>query len=252
MNNVDYQETLRYLPSKKLYEYAFHKLHNKDVSFKTWRSNKDWKLSETDVTRFYHTIVKQLEHIKDKKILDIACNLGYLTLFCLHNGAKYVTGIDVRDYELSIAKEICSFPKYNNFSFANHSVYDENKIKELCDNVDTVLFSGIIYHVNNHMNILKKIYESTAKTLIIESKTHTHEPEIPSLRYFFEDSSDSLNGVDNNRQLTFVGMPNQKWLSCALEYIGYNITYNEKIHVANHMGIEYTRVIIVGQKKLKS
>ena len=46
----------------------------------------------------------------------------------------------------------------------------------------------------------------------------------------------------------FVGTPNQIWLQNALEYVGYNIVYNEYISYISPAGNFKSRVIIVGKK----
>ena len=239
---------LETLPDKKYYEYAYHKFFTDGVTYDNWKPHDTWTYPDRDISRFGHIITNQLQHITDRKILDLACHLGYISLFCLHNKAKYVIGTNVRDKELEIADEICHLAGHSNYNFVKSDIYNLPELKNLCDSVDTVILAGTMYHVNNHMELIKTIYSSNAKTLILESKIHEKDTVNPTLIFKKEDSDDSENGWEHSKKIVFVGVPNKIWLQQALEYVGYDVVYNNQITYTKPDGNTTTRGILVGQK----
>lgn len=243
------KRVLATLPDKKYYEYAYHKYFTTDaLTFEEWTPLDTWTYPPRDIIRFEQIITNQLQHIRNKKVLDLATHLGYISLFCLHNKAEHVIGTNVREKELKIADEICHLAGYSNYEFCFSDMNDMIELKKLCDKVDTVIFAGTIYHTNLHMSILKTIYESNAKTLIVESDYHQKDPEIPSLIYRKENSDAPEHGWEGEKKTVFVGTPNRSWLQHAMENIGFKITYDEQVMYANSIGNLRVMGTMVGQK----
>lgn len=241
---------ISWLPDKKYYEYAYHKFFNPEVQHKDWQPWDQWTYPDRDILRFTHVIHNQLPYIQGNRILDVACHIGYLTLFCLHNNASFVTGTNVRSVELGIANEICSLANYKNFKFLNSDLYNTTELLDLCNNHDTVLLSGIMYHVNNHYSLLKTISDSTAKNVIIEAQLDYNDadPTIPYIRWGHEDSNISTNGLFQDKPKSFIGIPNQKWFEEALVDLNFNIAYNKIIEYNKPNGFLTKRCIITGTK----
>ena len=248
MNNRDQNTT--WLPDKKYYEYAYHKFFNPEVNYANWTPWDEWNYPERDLLRFDHIIRQQVAHIQNKTVLDVACHLGYLSLFCLHNGAKQVTGTNVRDKELSIAKEISQLAGYTNCEFLNSNIYNLEEFYKLCNAHETVLLSGILYHVNNHYQLLKTIADSSAQTLILESSIqHAIDlAEYPIINWRMENTDISTSGFEDDQSITFVGIPNHKWIEQALRQLDFKLTYNEIIEYNDPSGRRTKRCILVGQK----
>jgi ubiquinone/menaquinone biosynthesis C-methylase UbiE len=248
LNNRDQNTT--WLPDKKYYEYAYHKFFNPEVNYANWTPWDEWNYPERDLLRFDHIIRQQVAHIQNKTVLDVACHLGYLSLFCLHNGAKQVTGTNVRDKELSIAKEISQLAGYTNCEFLNSNIYNLEEFYKLCNAHETVLLSGILYHVNNHYQLLKTIADSSAQTLILESSIqHAIDlAEYPIINWRMENTDISTSGFEDDQSITFVGIPNHKWIEQALRQLGFKLTYNEIIEYNDPSGRRTKRCILVGQK----
>ena len=239
-----------WLPDKKFYEYSYHKIFNPEVEYNSWTPWDQWNYPEKDLLRFDHIIQQQLVHIQHKRVLDVACHLGYLSLFCLHNGASYVTGTNIRDTELSIANEVIDLAGYTNYKLLNSNIYNNNEFSKLCNLHDTVLLSGILYHVNNHYQILKTVADSSAQTLIIESMLD-NSIDIgtnPIINWKFEDVSNPTQGFERNQKTTFVGVPNHKWIEEALLQVGFKIIYNKLFEFTTSSGMLSRRCVVVGQK----
>lgn len=242
--------TPTWLPDKKYYEYSYHKFFNPTVEWKDWTPWDEWTYPDRDLLRFDHIIGKQLQHIKNKKVLDVACHLGYISLFCLHNNASYVTGTNVRDFELSIAREVTEVAGYSNCNFVYSDIYNLTEFASHCDNHDTVLLCGILYHVNNHYEILQTVAKSRAQTLIIETEL-SDTIDIGRnaiINWTRETTVDSTNGYEKNKNITFIGSPNQKWIEQALHSLGFSITYNNIIEYTRPNGVWARRCVVVAQK----
>jgi 2-polyprenyl-3-methyl-5-hydroxy-6-metoxy-1,4-benzoquinol methylase len=239
-----------WLPDKKYYEYSYHKFFNPEVEFDSWQPWDQWQYPDRDLTRFDHIIGQQLDHIRGKRVLDVACHLGYLTLFCLHNQASYVTGTNIRETELAIAREINSLAGYTNFEFLNSNIYNIDEFKNLCNLHDTVIVSGLLYHINNHYQILKTIADSTAQTLILES-TLDNSIDLGGnsiINWVHENTDDPTNGFEDDQSITFVGVPNHKWIEKALVQVGFKIIYNKIYEYTRTSGTLSRRCVVVGQK----
>jgi len=239
-----------WLPDKKYYEYAYHKFFNPSVEYQTWQPWNEWTYPERDLIRFHHIINQQLDYIQKKRVLDVACHLGYLSLFCLYHGSSFVTGTNIRERELSIAKEINTIAGYNNFNFIDSDIYNIEEFANLCNRHDTVLLSGILYHINHHYQVLKAIAESSADTVIIESCLHNSITlgNSPIINWTFENVFDSVSGYEKNQSTTFVGIPNHQWIEKALLQLKFHIVYNEIFDYKRVDGTVKKKCVIVGKK----
>jgi Methyltransferase domain len=239
-----------WLPDKKYYEYAYHKFFNPTVEWKNWTPWEEWNYPDRDLLRFDHIIGKQIQHIKNKRVLDIACHLGYNSLFCLHNDASYVTGTNVREFELNIAREITSLAGYSNCNFVLSDIYNLSEFADQCNDHDTVLLSGILYHLNNHYELLQTIANSRAQTLILEVDLSDAIDigKQPIVHWIDESVAESVNGYEKNKKETFVGIPNRRWIECALHRLGFEITYNQIMEFTMPNGIYARRCTMVAQK----
>jgi len=240
-----------WLPDKKHYEYAYHKFFNPSVKYEEWQPWDEWDYPERDIKRFTSIIKDNQIFIKNKKVLDIGCHLGYISLFCLHNGAEHTTGTNVRNSELEIANEICHNAGYSNCQFLHQNLYDLEELKKLCNTVDTIILAGVLYHVHNHYELIECLSTSSAKNIIIETKMPPLPFEnlnYPCIYWRYEDSSDSTSGWDDNKKQLYIGYPNIQWIQNALEFFGMEITYIDKIEYEKENGIQTRRLVMSATK----
>ena len=242
-----------WLPDKKYYEFSYHKFFNPDVTYENWTPWDEWTYPDRDLLRFSHIIKDQIEYIKDKKVLDLACHLGYLSLFSLHNGAKFVTGTNVRKRELGIANEVCKLAGFNNYQFIMSDIYDHKELINLVNSHDTIILSGVFYHINNHYELLKILCQP-GKTIIIETELSLYEKtsteiDLPAMLWRFEETSESTNAYEENKDFSFVGYPNEQWITAALENLNMSIEYNKTINYFNENKNKKTRLIIRAKYK---
>lgn len=97
--------------------------------------------------------------------LDISCHEGYFSLV-LADRFKDVTGLDKNAESLDKAKQIAALLGYPGIRFENSSVelWDEKQ------SADFVLCFGLLYHVENPVQIMKNLAALTKKTLCIETQ----------------------------------------------------------------------------------
>ncbi len=97
--------------------------------------------------------------------LDISCHEGYYT----HVLAKYfreVTGIDKNESSLDKAKLITEALGFNNISYVHAAVEQWNGHQP----ADFVLCFGLLYHIENPVEIFRKLSELTGSAICIESQ----------------------------------------------------------------------------------
>lgn len=97
--------------------------------------------------------------------LDISCHEGYFSLV-LADYFERVTGLDKNAESLEKAKLISSLLGCSRVDFRESSVelFDEDSV------ADFVLCYGLLYHVENPVQIIRKLSALTNKTLCIETQ----------------------------------------------------------------------------------
>lgn len=97
--------------------------------------------------------------------LDISCHEGFFSLI-LAEYFENVTGLDKNAESLEKAIQISNLLGHSKINFVNTSVemWDEKQ------NADFVLCFGLLYHVENPIQILRKLATLTKKFLCLESQ----------------------------------------------------------------------------------
>lgn len=242
--------TPHWLPPKEFYEFAYHKfLTNSNLDFMGWQACDTWSYPDRDILRFSHLIGNQLELIESKKVLDVGCHLGYVSLFCLHNQSRYVTGTEPRYQKIEIAKEICSAAGYDNFNFLSTNINDDIGMKKLYDTHDTVILSGILYHITDHFRVLKIIADSSVSSIIIESEDTCPElGTMPMISWKLESSAVQENAFHDNQADVPVGAPNRYWFHFILKFLGFHIQYSKTFEFVTPTGRLTKRFVISATK----
>lgn len=239
-------ELKAHLPDKRYYEFIYHKFFNPPVNYIDWKPCEQWDYPEKDLIRFNHIIVNNIKYIKDKKVLDIACHLGYLSLFCLHNGATSVTGTNVRQRELALSQELCTIAGYTNVKFIELNLYDFDNMITYLNHHDTILLSGILYHVNNHYQLLEHITKSNIKNIIIESEIVINDQSI--VAWVHENSENRVNGFYNELTDLYVGIPSLKFIVELLTYFNWNIESTVEFSFSSSVDRIHQRAVIVATR----
>lgn len=230
IDNNQYIQIQQQLPDKKFYEYVYHKFYNPDCDFDSWKPCDEWNWPVQDLLRFKYILLDNCEHIKNKKIADIGCHLGYMTWIMNHLGANQVTGTNVRSRELNLAKELCQRAGCEGTNFVLSDVHNYNDLLYICNQHDTVLLSGLLYHVTDQLSILETVTKSSAKSVIIDIREdlQTGNSHRPIIVYRKDHLQNSVDGWSNNIQdQMIVGHPNQAWINFAMEFLNWTLLSNK-------------------------
>lgn len=225
LSDQDVENIKRFLPDKRYYEYSYHKLlDNPSAVFSEWKDWDEWTYPTQDLNRFRWIIVDNLDIIAGKTVVDFGCHLGYLSLFCLHNNAKFVTATNIRDHCLDIAKEVVALAGFESrFRAVIADLHDYAVNTELSKGVDTVLLSGVMYHVHDHYEILKSVTDSRPRSIIIDTLENVdimNDPE-PRINWKSEPANVDINGKFKDQETVEIGHPNFAWIRQAMESLGY-------------------------------
>lgn len=127
--------------------------------------SKDGVFSKKRVDFGTNVLINSLPNLDGKTILDVGCGIGIISIM-LAGAYKdcFVTGIDVNDRALSLAKENALKNKVNNVTFLNSNLYDN-----ITDSFDVIISNppiragkkivhGVVEKGYDHLNEGGKIY----------------------------------------------------------------------------------------------
>lgn len=196
-----------------------------------------------NIVRLKHIVLDNLEYIRDKNIIDFACNTGSNSISCMFNGAASVLGTEVRKENAQVASIVGKHLGYTEDKFLIQTVdiHDYTLNTSLCQGKNTVLLCGIMYHVHDHYNILESIANARPNHIIIESGDHPLAENLDAPTIIWEvESSDRPdgrlhNGYYQNQKDFLIGTPNDAWFNLTLEHFGYKkIKLNKFLFCTDH------------------
>lgn len=132
--------------------------------------------------------------LKNKKVLDIACNAGGHLYSLNKYGIAYGLGFDVREAWIKQANWVQQITKDTNLKFVNSSF----EILDNCDVFDIALFNGIFYHLFDPLEALKKVADKTTELLTINTAYQPSTDAMPAMICRVESKriEDGLSGVE--------------------------------------------------------
>ena len=219
---------LNQLPNKRLYEFGYHKLFNdKDAEFDSWIDWDEWTYPVQDLLRFHAIILDNIKHIKGKRIIDLASHIGYLSLFSLHIGAKHAICTNIEAESRYIVREVLLAAGYSveQFQAVIADLHDYKTTTKLCATCDTVIISGVLYHVHDHYQILESICAAGPATIIIETSESNNilDNPMPLIEWHTEDGTSDTKGFYNSMNNILVGHPNASWFKLTMDTLGYDL-----------------------------
>lgn len=94
-----------------------------------------------------------LDRLDGKDVLDIGASEGYFIFNSLQRGARSVTAIDIDIEKRNKFEQVCKLCKGKyNADYQIKSVYD------ISGDFDVIFFLGVIYHLENPLLAIQKIY----------------------------------------------------------------------------------------------
>lgn len=185
--------------------------------------------------------------------LDISSHEGYFSLV-LADFIKRVRGIDKNAESIAKARLITSLYKYEGLTFQKSPV-ERLTVKSAAD---FVLCYGLLYHVENPVQILRKLSEITTKTLCIETQVmpFEHSGQVEDGHYKWSRNVNGLFGlfIDYSHSaeggLTDIAVvPSRRALEFLLKEFGFKTV---DFYVPEHGDYEqftrHKRVILFAEK----
>lgn len=117
----------------------FEKYNMMDRSIKGLEGAGEWK-----------TLESMLPEFKDKRVLDLGCGLGWHCQYAVEHGAKAVTGVDISEKMLNVAKEKTD----------NKICYIQMPIEDISfsqNSFDVVISSLAFHYIESFELIIEKV-----------------------------------------------------------------------------------------------
>ena len=139
-------------------------MRNAHEEWNTIAAEYDEKIVRGDFFRkkiLDEAILKRLENIQDKAVLDLGCGQGYFSDLLSKRNAR-VTGIDISDKLISIAKT-----RYKNITFVTGSI--ENALP-FNDHQFDIIFSNMVFmdveNLDETLREIKRVSKQNARIII--------------------------------------------------------------------------------------
>ena len=206
----------------------FH-LYNTEDTWDQWLNDceYDYQWDPAMAEKFVKVVGHNQQYIKDKNVVDLACNLGYFTLSCSSVGAKRVLGVEVRQKYIDVFNKIKSHWPLDNVDMVYANIEKPNELDQILKGFDTILYTGHLYHTVNHLAILQAFTASSATCVIIDSLLPYPGGEMVEN---IEDVSDPLNGfIDENTDHVPARAPSIEQVKTMLTTLGWSIVQEEII-----------------------
>jgi tRNA (mo5U34)-methyltransferase len=111
------------------------------------------------------------EELSRTTVLDIGCSAGFFSLDMAARGAEHVDGFDLRQSQIDKAWFLREHYAIDNAEFTAVDVDELQPGRQW----DVVLNLGLLYHVTNPLQLIRRTYELSRKFAIIDTICH-HEP----------------------------------------------------------------------------
>ena len=235
------------LPPADHYQYFSHLFHSKTlISYEKYLPNQipNWPYPSLDLKRFQKLFLEDLNYVKDCKILDLGCHIGYMSYIAKYLGAKSVHGVNSRKFPLTIANYAFSQLGVTDFKFEQHNIEDLDFLKSACQDKDTVILTQVLEYMKNPYALLETISKSDIKNIIFESSL-LDDISPAKLDYYFQSTESDFIGYDNNpdkkirirfslmpQELSNILEPNTSLISERIDaindfyYAGYDVHIN--------------------------
>jgi hypothetical protein len=249
----NYNEKFMSTIDTRFYEFINKKIASPKL---TWENTvfTGYDLHYGDKIKFQTRLIVNQELIKDKHVVDLGTDRGQTLYPCVLLGCKSVTGVQPLPDRNAIVNYCLQHMKLDDRAcVAFGDAYDLDNIKKLLDGKDTLLMLGLLYHLNNHYQLLAAVTDSDITGLVIELSIpgnylfDHYVSDLPSITWSLENTTDPLNGQDqqSRNNQTWVGRPNAAWVVQTLEFLGWSIKSNvmHSILTTSYPQLKYRGII---------
>ena len=111
--------------------------------------------------------------LRGASVLDVGTNAGYFAMQAKRRGAGRVVGIEsVDDYlrQAELCRKIWGMD-------IQYLVMDAHQVSALNEAFDVALFTGILYHLKNPLQVLEDVARVCRDTIVVETEVIVEHPE---------------------------------------------------------------------------
>lgn len=199
--------------------------------------------------RINYQIGKNLDLIRDKKVLDLAMSWGHFTYPMLYAGATHVTATDIRSSNITaVVAALQHVWPTDNVDIELHDINRHELFADWYSHADTIHLSGIIYHISNHFDLLRALSKLPASAIIIDTivpHRKVYFDPTSTMTWYTEQQSDQLAGIDCMLpNVNYAGFPNQRWLYDVLSLFGWHVRSHDLLTILHpHDKLQFRAVI---------
>lgn len=241
----------------------FHNLDHRFFNFVGRKLTNPWtswhdcchrsiELSHNEKFNIQKLLLQNCHHIKNRRVVDFGCYQGQYLWPCIALGCESIIGAQpLQDYNAVINEALQHLGYLGRARCDTMNLYDAAATVSILQQIDTVLMLGVIYHLNNHYQLLRLITQSPAKVLIMSVSIFELDHYIdtrPMIRWVSEKQGIDQNGCEIDAPdptRTWVGYPNASWLIRTLIDLGWQVETNllttglnnRKIPAIRHKGM---------------
>jgi 2-polyprenyl-3-methyl-5-hydroxy-6-metoxy-1,4-benzoquinol methylase len=240
----------------RFYSWTKKYVSDKTVSWKNIKHDPE-SLPYAFKMRIQAQLLDNKNLIEDKHIIDIGADLGQFTYPCVLLNCKSVTSaqiVDLHNEAIQTAAEHLNIA--DKIKTEKCDIYDLKQVERCLDGKDTILFLGVIYHINHHYQLLEQFSKSRATGIVIDSiitDLDFWQDSEPKISWFNEYQNTVGNGIElkaKDPKITWVGVPNASWIIMSLENLGWTVL---KSSITQTLTLSKMRIrgIISAERSLK-
>ena len=131
---------------------AKQNIYDNEVFFEGYKKIRDNELNANNLFEI-PALFSMMPDLYGKNVLDLGCGFGEHCIRFIHDGANQVTGIDISEKMLEIARKENSNPK---ITYINMPMED---IAQLNERFDVVISSLAFHYVEDFSGVVKNIHQ---------------------------------------------------------------------------------------------
>lgn len=181
-------------------------------------------IDDQHLLRIQFLLLNNQHLIENKKILELGPGHGHFSRVMSLMNAKLITAIEGHQehfVKFEERKKRDGIPDSNIELI--HGYFDEIPTRFQNKKFDTLFFAGSFYHIHNHFDFLRTLYNLNASHLILETATLDPSIKHKFVEFLIEDTNDHWNAASHNQQKALVGIPSQSAVELMLQHSGWNI-----------------------------
>jgi len=217
----------------RFYEFVNKKLTDKNIQWNN-QTFTGYRIPYSYAIRIQTQLIDNIELIQNKKIVDLGTDRGQFLYPCLELGCASITGAQTINEYNDVINQALTYLDYNDRANAIWGdAYDLVGLTQILKGKDTLLMLGLIYHLNNHYQLLEAITKTNLTGLVIDVSINAgldHHTDLePKIKWKPEPKNIDVNGWEIggiNKNWMWVGIPNASWVIQTLQFFGWKIKSN--------------------------